>query len=783
MVEILAPHLALGDASSIEVFAHTDSGRAARAKDAASKEGAPPFDIDAPGTLRLVGQIGSPLRVMTLQRDGYVSSGIAGRGNSYEQIATSRREGRFRVVVPLIPGVLPEQSFADPEAIREQRISYPYGLVAKAGERIHLGVAYTDRDGKRQWVTASAKVVSHPMLDVLHEDYRRTMSKVYVGERVHLRVVDPARDRTPGRDELRVYMASKSGAKHHVTLRETAASTGIFKGTYQLTYAASKDAAAEPGDAEEYDVKRFGFPVVYGDSVGVRYTDASGEKSPVHFITIGKGSDGSIAPFSKQYDDSETAMHTQFAMAESFLELARRHRKTGEEEHAQREFARAKQLLANAITQFNDPETRAHAEYLLGNLTMEDAEATDDGELQGDRYRAALARFMKVTGTYPDTDYASKAQFKVAVIYERLKEPDIAAQEYVKLAYKYPESEHLATAMARLGTHFQRKALGFEKQAEPLLAKEDDKDAQYEGTALQKLARLEYIKSAQIFERLQTRFPDNDLAGKAGLRAGQIYMRAEDYRSAVKALAKRDRQRELRRRDASQRSDVLGGPLLSIAEPAASGVRAVQTHHLRLPRKQVGGLLARAAVDRADAGARSQARNRATGGGAMTSRVMVIVLLVVAVGRVASASPLDDRIAAFNDAAEVQTEAAVSEVLRLGVAEHRSAEAMATVQAWLNRNVLTTQAAKHHAGQAAEYSGQWLVAVGYYQSLLQSPKLDAKLAGSAVDATYRLLVNVIGDPNAAYLFMRKDGNRLRAISGEPSDTTAGSWIWRNSGAT
>ena len=292
----------------------------------------------------------------------------------------------------------------------------------------------------------------------------------------------------------------------------------------------STDAAAD------YSVRRQGFPVVYGDRVGIRYMDAAGRKTPPHYFDISKGSDGTIAPFSKQYDDSETAMRTQFALAESYLELAKRHRKTGETEVAAREFVRAKQLLANAMSQFSDPETRAQAEYLLGNLTQEQADTTTDPELKRARYHAALARFMKITGSYPDTLCASKAQFKIAVVYERLAEADIAAQEYVKLAYKYPDSEHLATAMARLGTHFQRKAVGYEKRAAPLLAKEDDLDAQHEGKALQTLGMLEYVKSAEIFGRLQSRFPDHELAGKAGLRAGQTYMRAKEIEKAIGAL-------------------------------------------------------------------------------------------------------------------------------------------------------------------------------------------------------------------------------------------------------
>ena len=36
------------------------------------------------------------------------------------------------------------------------------------------------------------------------------------------------------------------------------------------------------------------------------------------------------------------------------------------------------------MDQFTDPETRAHAEYLLGNLTMEEADATEDAGDEGD---------------------------------------------------------------------------------------------------------------------------------------------------------------------------------------------------------------------------------------------------------------------------------------------------------------------------------------------------------------------------------------------------------------
>jgi TolA-binding protein len=252
------------------------------------------------------------------------------------------------------------------------------------------------------------------------------------------------------------------------------------------------------------------------------------------FLTVSKGADGSIAPFSKNYDDAEIAAQTQFSLAEAYLEMAKRHRGLKQFEAADREYAAAKQMLSGVMTKFNDPETRAHAEFLLGNLTFEEAKAAPTQAAREELLRAALARFMNVTGSYETTLHASKAQFAIATVYEALGEPELAAQDYVKLAYKYPDSEFLAKSMARLGTFFLKRASGYEKQAEPLLAKaETDADAKFQGEKLREQAIGEYVKTARIFGRLQERFPGNELAGPAGLQAGRAYLRAGDRQRAL----------------------------------------------------------------------------------------------------------------------------------------------------------------------------------------------------------------------------------------------------------
>ncbi len=540
-LELIAPHLSLGTTSRVTVYAQTDSGRSR----AGAGEGG--FDISVPGTIAINATTGQSFAQGSPWRD--VPQLEIYQGGEVTNSSTAEYD-RFKLSVPLVAEMPPLEGALTYDERKElaedaktsrsaaaaldqlQRIG---GLVVKPGELIHFGFEYTGSDGKKQWLTASAKVVTHPAFDIMSEDYREPMTTAYVGETLNLRVVDLGADMTDDSDSVSVLVQGKSGEKHLVELRESGPHTGIFKATPVLSYAQTKKQTPTPEGEEEkpYDVRSQGFPVVYGDTVAARYTDANGVKSDVKMVTISKGADGSIQPFSKTYEDAEIATRTQFSLAEAYLEMAKRHRKLNQPEAAAIEYASAKQLLSKAMDEFTDPETRAHAEYLLGTLTMEEADATEEPEMQETRYRAALSRFLSVTGSYPQTLHASKSQYQIATLYERLNEPDIAAQEYVKLAYKYPDSEYLAVSMARLGSHFLKTAAAYEAKAKPLLEQLENKDAQFEGQALQKMAVHEYIKTAQIFGRLQERFPSDSLAGQAGLRAGQAFMRAGKEQEAV----------------------------------------------------------------------------------------------------------------------------------------------------------------------------------------------------------------------------------------------------------
>ena len=200
------------------------------------------------------------------------------------------------------------------------------------------------------------------------------------------------------------------------------------------------------------------------------------------------------------------AVRTGFTLAECFFELAKKHREMDQESLARREIGHARKLLAEALATHRDDELKAHAEYLLGNLAQEYADLSKNEEAKLPMYQDALARFSKIPSDYPDTEFAPKAQFKTALVYEKMGEIENAVEEYVKLAYKYPDDELIPTVMSRLGGYFQKKGLAFKKQADPLREKEDE-ESQAEVLRLDELCYPEFLNAAMVFAKLAGTLP------------------------------------------------------------------------------------------------------------------------------------------------------------------------------------------------------------------------------------------------------------------------------------
>ncbi|HLP78148.1 MAG TPA: tetratricopeptide repeat protein [Candidatus Paceibacterota bacterium] len=354
----------------------------------------------------------------------------------------------------------------------------------------------------------------------MENGYRKDLAGAYVGEKVYLRLLAPGLDGGPGRDTTEVVLKGTSGANAKYELSETESHSGIFKGVFTVSYAENEIPAQLP------PVALNGFPVRYGDDIMIAY----GEQKRA--VTVNKGADGVIEPFSKRFTGDDMAVRTGFTLAECYFELAKKHREMEQESLARREIAQARKLLAEAIATHRDEELKAHAEYLLGNLAQEFADLAKNDESKLPMYQDALARFSKIPTDYPESEFAPKAQFKTALVYEKMGEIENSVEEYVKLAYKYPNDELIPMVMSRLGGYFQDKGQKFKEQADTLRKKEDDA-SKAEVLRLDGLSYPEFLNAAMIFSKLQERFPEDALAGTAGLRAAQNFMRAHQYDKAI----------------------------------------------------------------------------------------------------------------------------------------------------------------------------------------------------------------------------------------------------------
>ena len=506
--DVIAPHLALAQSSEIRAYVQTEAARKAAKLNSDSV-----FDVRVPGTLKLTGTLES---AGIQPPAGYTLTSPATPPTNEPKL----EEGRFSFAVPLILGETPDRSFATSAADELPSSAIPEGLAVKAGDIVHIGFPWQDEQDKVHWKTATFTVGSHAFLDVMENGFSETLNAAFVGEKVYIRLIAPGLDQSPERDTTEVTLKGTSGVATQYQIRETETHSGIFKGVFTIAYADEKLPSKLP------PVELNGFPVRYGDDITVSFEDQA------YGVSVNKGADGKIEPFTKRFTGDEMAVRTGFTLAECFFELAKKHREMDQESLARREIGHARKLLAEALANHQDPELKAHAEYLLGNLAQEYADLAKNDAAKLPMYQDALARFSKIPSDYPDTEFASKAQFKTALVYEKMGEIENSVEEYVKLAYKYPNDELIPTVMARLGGYFQARGMAFKKQADPFREKED-LESQAEILKFDELSYPEFLNAAMVFSKLHERFPDDPLAGLSGLRAAQNYMRAHQYEEAV----------------------------------------------------------------------------------------------------------------------------------------------------------------------------------------------------------------------------------------------------------
>ncbi|MDP6118050.1 MAG: tetratricopeptide repeat protein [Planctomycetota bacterium] len=517
IAEILWPTIALSVRSRAQMYVQTSSGRElVEANATATADGVvpPPFNVNVPGTTLLTTGAGGPgVNVKsTLYQDSIL------RGAKFED--SPLEVGLFTFHIPYMLGDIQEYSpAADPDAAKDEDKEHRGRLRVRGGDSIFVGFQYVDEAEKEHWLTGSFKLKSDYDFHILDRRYEKKLAGIHVGETLYFRVIDKSKDVGGERDEISITLATAGGSFLSLPLKETFEHTGEFRGLLRPVY-------AEQGQ----DIADNQLGVTYGDTITVTYGDENDIDKVVRTVEVFKGANGSILSFTKRFKDPEIAAQTQFTIAEAYFELAKKHRKLGQKDLSKQEIEEGKRLLEEASRDFPNTETKAQADYLLANLSLEFAEETEDAKEKQQLFNEAVNRFSDIVASNPEGSYAPKSQYKKALVFEKMGLVDRACEEYVKLSYRYPDNELVAETISRLGQYFWQKGRELRKAAAVI-------EEEVERLKQQQAALNMYRTSGEVFGRLSSRFPTHKLAARTSVLSGQAYIQAEDYDKSIEILS------------------------------------------------------------------------------------------------------------------------------------------------------------------------------------------------------------------------------------------------------
>ncbi len=383
------------------------------------------------------------------------------------------------------------------------------------------------------------QLVSAARINLMDSTYSADRHMAHVGERFFVIVEDPDRDDGEELNEVEIAVkTTASNVSRKAILKETLPHSGIFTGTIRpVIFAPGEEipAVATGGVAvAEEDFLDDRISVKYGDTVEFTYND----EETIPSLTPGlinvsgkvfKGSDGDVRVFSKRFRDSDMAVLVQFRLAECLFETAKEFRRLKQPERSAAAIDEGKMILEEALRDYPTTIHLVQGEYLLANLYQElatEEKAAGNMDAATPLYSEALSRFSAILSTWPDSEFAARAQYHKALCLEMLGDYNSASEEYVKMTYLYPESPLVGDASIRLATFYYRQK--------------------------------KFSTAGRIYHSFQRRFPTHEKADRALFMAAQCHMKQagflaeeaekekvepprhimnEEYKLAVEALA------------------------------------------------------------------------------------------------------------------------------------------------------------------------------------------------------------------------------------------------------
>jgi TolA-binding protein len=357
-----------------------------------------------------------------------------------------------------------------------------------------IAAVYKDQrrpDGQPVELSAKARLIENGELECTDHAYARPVERLYLGERLYVRVIDPDRDTTDNRDTFPVEITSTSGERETVPLEETLPHTGVFTGSFLLK-------VAERPTPGNFNPAEPAIEAFFGDTISVKYVDPtalteSGTLELVREVPVVIGTNGTVAAFSKAFGDEKLAVETRFTVAECHFELFKSHKKLERRDEAKADLEAGRAVLRELMEERLEPKHAPRVAYLLGQFAQELGQ-----------WDEAINAYQSILRQYGEHPLAPDAQYKLAQCYEEMGDFDLALEAYVTLAATYPKSSLVANVMIRVGDHFYKKE--------------------------------QFDVAAQIGEKFVEKFEGHQHASRMAFRVGQCRYKAGKFTEAGKAF-------------------------------------------------------------------------------------------------------------------------------------------------------------------------------------------------------------------------------------------------------
>lgn len=394
-----------------------------------------------------------------------------------------------------------------------------------------------------------ARMVTDALLANLSRGFvEPAVQTLHIGEKLYVRLEDGDRDATGEQDEVNVVLTSSGGEKLELKLKETLGHSGVFIGEVSTQHAEKPT----PGNDT--------LEVNFGDALTLTYADEANATSQTPIertlkVDIALGADAQMIAFTKQFGSEELAVETQFKLAECYFELFKSHNALKAQAEARQALEAGRAVLAQVRENHRGSNYEARVLYLLGGFHQELKE-----------YDEALEAFSTVVRAHGNSPFAPDAQYKLAQCYEDKGEMEKACEEYVRLAYTYPENPLIAKCMVRLTSYFYnsrkyvvaaniagqfleqyeshefapqvayQRGQAFYRAAEAAMKEEGQTNAtgSTKGLKISATAAEHYLAAAKCFDTLVERYVDSDLRPEAMFWAGQCYHKGGDPVSAYR---------------------------------------------------------------------------------------------------------------------------------------------------------------------------------------------------------------------------------------------------------